>query len=32
MRNTAHAFNEENIEYLRGILGDYKVETFLCKW
>ena len=29
MKNTAHAFNEENIKYLRGILGDYKVDTFL---
>lgn len=29
MKNTAHAFNEKNIKYLRGILGDYKVDTFL---
>ena len=30
MSNTAHAFNEENIKYLRGILGDEKVDTFLA--
>ena len=29
MKNTAHAFNEENIKYLRGILGDEKVDTFI---
>ena len=29
MAKTAHAFNEENIKYLRGILGDEKVDTFL---
>lgn len=29
MTKTAHAFNEENIKYLRGILGDEKVDTFL---
>ena len=28
MAKTAHAFNEENIQYLRGILGDEKVDTF----
>lgn len=30
MAKTAHAFNEENIKYLRGILGDEKVDTFLA--
>lgn len=29
MKKTAHTFNEENIKYLRGILGDAKVDTFL---
>lgn len=29
MAKTAHAFNEENIKYLRGILGDEKVDIFL---
>ncbi len=29
MKKTAHAFNEENIKYLRGILGDEKVDTFI---
>ena len=29
MEKTAHAFSEENIEYLRKILGDYKVKAFL---
>lgn len=29
MAKTAHAFNEENIKYLRGILGDEKLDTFL---
>ena len=29
MSKTAHTFNEENIKYLRGILGDEKVDTFL---
>ena len=28
MKKTAHAFNEENIKYLRGFLGDDKVDTF----
>ena len=29
MKKTAHAFNEENIKYLRGIFGDEKVDTFI---
>lgn len=29
MKKTAHAFNEEDIKYLRGILGDEKVDTFI---
>lgn len=29
MKKTTHAFNEENIKYLRGILGDEKVDTFI---
>lgn len=28
MKKTTHAFKEENIKYLRGILGDEKVDTF----
>ena len=30
MAKTAHAFNEENIKYLRALLGDEKVDTFLA--
>ena len=29
MKSTAHTFNEENIEYLRGYIGNQEVETFL---
>ena len=29
MTKAAHAFNEENIKYLRRLLGDEKVDTFL---
>ena len=29
MAQTAHTFNEENIKYLRSILGDEMVDTFL---
>ena len=29
MKNTADAFNEEDIKYLRGIFGDKKVNTFI---
>lgn len=29
MEKTARTFKEENIKYLRGILGDAKVNTFL---
>ena len=29
MAKTAYAFNDENIKYLRGLLGNEKVDTFL---
>lgn len=29
MANIAHAFNEENIKYLRGFLGEDKVKIFI---
>lgn len=29
MTKAAHAFNEENIKYLRGLLGDERIDTFL---
>ena len=28
MKKTAHTFDEENIKYLREVLGDEKVDTF----